>query len=100
MEEVIIGKNFFNKDEIKILESYENGATYILFYLKLLSLTAKTGNKLCKYKSIDYLNYSVLATLTNTDVNTVEVALKKFESLNIVRKELVNDKEVIFLEKI
>jgi len=100
MEEVILSKNFFNKDEIKILESYDNGAGYILFYFKLLSLTAKTGNKLCKYKNIDYSNYSVLATLTNTNVNVVEVALKKLESLNILKRETINSKEVIFLEKI
>lgn len=100
MGKVILSENFFNKDEIKILESYDNGADYILFYFKLLSLTAKANNKLCEYKNIDYSDYSVLATLTNTNIEVVEEALEEFESLGILKRELINRKEIVSLEKI
>ena len=87
MEEVILSKNFFNKDEIKILESYDNGKEYVLVYIKLLALSG-TDKQLRFKKGINYGSYVILSALTNTSTDFIKETLEVLEKLGMIKKVL------------
>jgi len=75
--------NFFEKDEIKVIESRPNGEKHINFYLKLLRKSISTeGNLLFR----DVIQYTpeMLASITNTDIDTVKVAIDLFLNLGLM----------------
>ena len=78
-------EDFFESEEIKIIESTPNGAIYSNFYLKLLCKSLKTDGKLIFKDTIPY-SPEMLASLTGVGVDTVRVALEMFINLGLMEK--------------
>ncbi|MBU3146607.1 phage replisome organizer N-terminal domain-containing protein [Clostridium sp. CF012] len=74
--------NFFDSDEIKILENMPNGYKYsnILLKLNLMSLKFQGALRLNEY--IPY-NLEMIVALVGHDIDTVRVALDIFERLKL-----------------
>ncbi|MCE5221888.1 MAG: phage replisome organizer N-terminal domain-containing protein [Clostridium sp.] len=87
--------NFFEKDEIKVIESRPNGEKHINFYLKLLLKSISTEGKLLFRDVIPYTP-EMLASITNTDVDTVKVAIDLF--LNLGLMERLDDGALFMIE--
>ena len=77
--------DFFERDEIKIIESQKNGKDYINFYLKLLLKSVKTEGTLRFKDAIPY-NLDMLSTITNCNIDTVNTAINTFISLGLMEK--------------
>lgn len=78
-----IKENFFDTDELKILESLENGYLYSNILLKLYLKALKNDGKLTFN---DYIPYDIkmLATITGHNVDIVEKAIKIFQNMHII----------------
>ena len=76
-------ESFFDDDAIKILEAMPDGYLYSNILLKLYLKSLKFNGRLMYNERIPY-NASVLATLTNHSVGTVEKALDIFEQLGLI----------------
>lgn len=75
--------NFFDSDEIVILESMQDGYLYENILLKLYARSLKTDGKLM-YNNIIPYNAQLLATITRHQVGTMEKALKVFMQLGLI----------------
>ncbi|MBU5227821.1 phage replisome organizer N-terminal domain-containing protein [Clostridium senegalense] len=78
-------ENFFERDEIKIIEMQPNGEKYINFYLKLLLKSVSTEGRLMFRNVIPYTP-EMLSRITNTDVDTARVAIDMFVKLGLMDK--------------
>lgn len=79
-------EDFFEDDTIQWLEEQENGVEYTLFYLKLCLKSLKNDGKLVRFVG-DYLmpyDKKTLAKLTNTDADTVAVAMDLFKKIGLI----------------
>ena len=76
-------ESFFDDDAIKILEAMPDGYLYSNILLKLYLKSLKFNGRLMYNERIPY-NASVLATLTNHSLGTVEKALDIFEQLGLI----------------
>lgn len=81
-------RDFFKRHDIQIIEGMPNGKDYILFYLKLLCESVDHEGNLRFSEEIPY-NESMLATITNTNVDIVRSAIKAFEQLHMI--EILDD---------
>lgn len=81
-------RDFFKRHDIQIIESMPNGKDYILFYLKLLCESVDHDGNLRFSEQIPY-NESMLATITNTNIDIVRSAIKVFTELRMM--ELMDD---------
>lgn len=77
--------NFFERDEIKIIESMPNGKDYILFYLKLMLKSINDSGRLMFKNTIPYTP-EMLSTITRTNIDVVRVAVDTFISLGLMEK--------------
>ena len=77
--------DFFERDEVKIIEGQQNGKDYIIFYMKLLLKSVKTEGELFFRDAIPY-SPQMLATITGTNIDTVKVAVDLFTSLGLMEK--------------
>ncbi len=77
--------DFFETEEIKIIESMPNGFIYSNFYLKLLCKSLKTEGRLM-FKDIIPYTPDMLANITGVPVDTVRVALDLFIKLGLMQK--------------
>mgnify|MGYP000278816061 CR=1 FL=1 len=75
--------DFFNRDEIRIIESQPNGKDYIIFYLKLMLKAINDNGKLMFKDTIPYTP-EMLASITNTSIDTVRVAIDAFAKLGLI----------------
>ncbi|RTK99654.1 MAG: hypothetical protein EKK57_09010 [Proteobacteria bacterium] len=75
--------DFFNRDEIRIIESQPNGKDYIIFYLKLMLKAINDNGKLMFKDTIPYTP-EMLASITNTSIDTVRVAIDAFVKLGLI----------------
>ena len=90
-----LNENFFEREEIKIIEDMPNGVYYINFYLKLLLKSIKTEGELMFRGVIPYTP-EMLSSITNTDVDTVRVAIDLFSKLNLLK--ILDDGALFMLE--
>lgn len=88
-------EDFFEQDAIKIIETMENGEKYINFYLKLL-LKSISFNGVLKFKNTIPYTPKMLASITNTDIDTVKVAIGLFTDLGLM--EQLDDGGLYMLE--
>lgn len=81
-------EDFYDDDTIQWIEDQENGAAYVNFYLKLLLKSLSDDGKLIRYVGQRLMPYDVksLARLTNTDTDTVRVALELFVNIGLVER--------------
>ncbi len=92
-------EDFFEDDTIEWLEEQENGERYVLFYLKLCLKSLKEDGCLIRYVGETLIPYDVkaLAKLTNTDQDTVAVALKTFTDIGLIE---LKDSGEIYMKQI
>lgn len=81
-------RDFFKRHDIRIVEEMPNGKEYILFYLKLLCESVDHEGNLRFSDEIPY-NESMLATITNTNLDIVRSAVKIFTDLHMM--EVLDD---------
>ena len=89
-------ENFFDSDEIIILESMENGYLYSNILLKLYLRSLKNEGKLMFNDRIPF-NTRMLAQVTRHSENEIETALQVFEDLKLVE---ILDNGAIFMNDI
>ncbi|HHV27397.1 MAG TPA: hypothetical protein GXX63_09405 [Tissierellia bacterium] len=78
-----LNENFFEREEIKVIESMPNGKDYIIFYMKLLLKSIRTEGQL-KFREVIPYTPDMLAAITNTSVDTVRVAIDMFSKLDLM----------------
>lgn len=88
-------RDFFKRHDIQIIEAMPNGKDYILFYLKLLCESVDHEGRLRFSEQIPY-NEQMLATITNTNVDTVRMATTVFTELGMM--EMLDDGTLFMLE--
>ena len=75
--------NFFDIDELKILESMKDGYLYSNILLKLYLRSLKNDGKLVVNDRIPY-NAEMLASVTGHQVGTIKQALSMFKELGLI----------------
>lgn len=88
-------KDFFKRHDIRIVEEMPNGKDYILFYMKLLLESIDHEGELRFSDTIPY-NESMLATITNTNIDIVRSAMQVFTELKMI--EILDDGTVFMTE--
>jgi predicted phage replisome organizer len=85
-----LGTDFFDKDELKFLELQEHGPQYILFLMKLMLRSLNDDDerpgRLMFQGKFEY-NDTLLAKLTNTDIDVVRSSLSFFQKLGLIVEE-------------
>lgn len=76
-------EDFFNSEEIVLLESMQDGYLYSNILLKMYLCSLKSEGRLMLNNIIPY-NPQMIATVTRHQVGTVEKALKHFEQLGLI----------------
>jgi len=77
--------DFFDREEIKLIEAMPNGKDYIIFYMKLLLKSIEKDGKLYFRNTIPY-SPEMLASVTSTNIDTVKVAVDLFLKLEMMEK--------------
>lgn len=80
-------EDFFEEDAIAWIEEQENGKDYCLFYLKLCLKSLKTNGLLIRNVGSMLVPYDAktLAKVTNTELDTVKVAMDIFTKIGLVQ---------------
>ncbi len=89
-------KDFFKRHDIQIIESMDNGKEYVLFYLKLLAESVSHNGELRFSETIPY-NDKMLATITNTNIDIVRMAVKVLQELGLLN---LLDDDTIYMEEV
>ncbi|SUW05069.1 phage replisome organizer N-terminal domain-containing protein [Brachyspira pilosicoli] len=89
-------ETFFDSEEMKILESMENGTIYQNLYLKICLISLKSNGALLFKDMIPY-NLEMIATITRTNIDIVRASLQVFEKLKLIT---ITDNEVIYMTDI
>ena len=76
-------ENFFDTNEMKVLESMQDGYKYSNILLKLYLLSLQSDGKLMLNERIPY-NSQMIATITRHSVGDVEKALVLFKDLGLI----------------
>ena len=76
-------ENFFDTNEMKVLESMQDGYKYSNILLKLYLMSLQSDGKLMLNERIPY-NSKMIATITRHSVGDVEKALRLFKDLGLI----------------
>ena len=87
---------FYNAEDVKLLESMENGYEYSSLYLKLCLLSLKGEGQLLYKNRIPY-NTSMLSTITGHKKEIIEYAIPILQKLNML---ILLDNGTIFIDDI
>lgn len=90
-----IKENFFETDEILVLESMQDGYLYSNILLKLYLRSLKDNGKLMFNGRIPY-NAQMIATITRQQVGTVEKALSIFKEMGLI--EILDNGAIYMLD--
>lgn len=77
--------NFFDRDDVKLVESMDNGKDYVIFYMKLILKSINSNGKLRFKDTIPY-NEKMLSHLTSTNIDIVRSALGVFIELGMMER--------------
>lgn len=88
-----IKENFFDTEDMKLLESLDNGYLYSNILMKMYLLSLKNGGKLMYKDKIPY-NSKMLSTILNHNVDILDKAIQIFQELNMIE---VLDSGAIFM---
>jgi predicted phage replisome organizer len=91
-----VKETFFDGEEMKVLESMQNGILYQNFYLKLCLLSVKSGGALLFKNTIPY-DMTMIATVLRVSVDTVKTGIEIFQKLQLVD---ILDNGVIYMSDI
>jgi predicted phage replisome organizer len=86
-------ENFFDSEEMKVLESMENGYLYSNILLKLYLKALKNNGKLTFNDYIPY-NLKMLSTIVGHNVDIVDKAIKVFQSMHLIE---ILDNGIIYM---
>ncbi len=87
--------NFYDREEIQLIESMPNGYKYTNFYIKLLLKSANSEGRL-RFKDVIPYTVENLATITRMDIDTVKNAIDIFLGLGLMQK--LDDKTLFMIE--
>lgn len=90
-----IKENFYETDDIKILQAMDNGYLYSDILMKLYLKSLKTDGKLMFKEHIPY-NAKMIATITNHNIDVVEKALGIFNQLGLI--EILDNGAIYMLD--
>lgn len=76
-------ENFYERDEIKMIEALPNGSEYINFYFKILLKSLSNDGKLLFKETIPY-SPEMLSSITGTPIATVTYAINLFKQLGLI----------------
>lgn len=76
-------ENFFDTNEMKVLESMQDGYKYSNILLKLYLMSLQSNGKLMLNERIPY-NSQMIATITRHSVGDVEKAIQLFKDLGLI----------------
>lgn len=88
-------EDFFDSDEMKILESMGNGYLYSNILLKMYLKALKNDGKLIFNEFIPY-DVKMLATITGHNVDVVEKAIKIFKGMHLI--EILDNGAIYMLD--
>lgn len=88
-------ENFFDSDEIKLLESMDNGYLYSNILLKMYLKSLK-GQGMLIFKDYIPYNAKMLSTIVNHNVDVVEKALQIFQQLGLI--EILDNGAIFMLD--
>lgn len=88
-------RDFFKRHDIRIVEGMPNGKDYVLFYLKLL-VESIDHNGLLRFSDTIPYDETMLATITNTNIDIVRAALAIFQKLELM--EFMDDQTIFMRE--
>jgi predicted phage replisome organizer len=90
--------NYFEQDNIKVLESMKNGHTYSLIIIKLYLKASKTDGQLMMTQRIPYdpSNVGILASVIGHDVDHVKEAIRLGIELDLIK--VIDGKEIWMTE--
>lgn len=77
-------ENFFNKDEVKLLEQQENGFIYSNLYLKLCLMSLKGEGRLLFRNEIPY-DEGMISAITNVPLDNVRAGLVLIQKLGLIK---------------
>lgn len=75
--------DFFEEEDIRLLENMDNGKDYVILLLKLRLRSINTNGHL-NFKGLMPYNEKMLATITNTNIDIVRAALKVFREIGLI----------------
>ena len=87
---------FFDSEEMKILESMDNGILYQNLYLKICLISLKSNGALLFKDMIPY-NLDMIATITRINKDIVRTGLNVFKQLGLIT---IADNETIYMSDI
>lgn len=87
--------DFFDSDEIKVLESMENGYIYSNILLKMYLKSIKRNGLLVFNERIPY-NPKMISTVTNHNINDVKQALVLFQEMGLM--EILSNGAIYMLD--
>lgn len=90
-----LDKDFLKSSQIKVIKNMPNGKDYIIFYLSLLLESVETVGHLRFSELVPYSD-EMLASVTDTNVDIVRVAMKIFIELGLV--EVLDDKTIFMTQ--
>ena len=88
-----IKENFFDSEDMKLLESMDNGYIYSNILMKMYLLSLKNGGKLMYKDKIPY-NSKMLSTILNHNLDILDKAISIFKELNLIE---ILDSGAIFM---
>ena len=88
--------DFFDREEVKLIENMPNGKEYIIFYMKLLLKSANSEGRLMFREVIPYTD-EMLASITGTNIDVVRTAVNMFIQLGMMQKL---DNGALFLHEV
>ena len=90
--------NYFEQDNIKVLESMKNGHVYSLIIIKMYLKASKTAGQLMMTQRIPYdpNNVGVLASVIGHDVDHVKEAIRLGIELDLIK--IIDGKEIWMTE--
>ena len=88
-------QKFFTQKAIKALRQMENGSTYIIVYLKMLTYSLENNNKIY-FDHVKDTFIEEIAMSIDEDSEDVEATLKFLEKVNLI--QYVSDDELEFLQ--
>lgn len=86
-----VKETFFDGEEMKILESQQNGVIYQNLYLKMCLLSVKSGGALLFKDAIPY-DVNMLSSVLRVNIDTVKTGIEIFSKLELI--EIIDDKTI------
>ena len=89
-------EDFFDSEEMKVLESMKNGVEYQNVYLKMCLLSLKSDGALMFKNMIPY-SLEMLSSVLRVNIDTIKTAIEIFKQMELIT---ITDTETIYMSDI